>query len=52
MIATIVAIIGRRTDVTNMSIYESLWVIPVTAKRVNTAPLCGRVSKPPDDYEK
>ena len=49
--AAIVATTGKATDVTNISIYESLWVNPVTASKVNTAPLCGNVSRPPDERD-
>jgi len=39
---------GNSTVVTKISRYASLCVIPVTARSVKTAPLCGSVSSPPD----
>ena len=36
------------TDVTNISLYESLWVKPQIASVVITAPLWGSVSSPPE----
>ncbi len=49
--AGIEAKMGNSTVVTKMSRYTSLWVMPVTARSVKTAPLCGSVSKPPDERD-
>ena len=40
--------IGISTEVTNISLYASLWVKPQIASVVITAPLWGSVSNPPD----
>ena len=39
------------TDVTNMSRYPSLWVMPHRDKVVTVAPLCGSESRPPEEME-
>ena len=43
--------IGIIKETTMISTYESLCVIPVLFNKVKTAPLCGKVSKPPEDKE-
>ena len=42
---------GMTTDVTNMSRYPSLWVMPHRDKVVTVAPLCGSESRPPEEME-
>lgn len=39
------------TDVTNMSRYPSLWVMPHRDRVVTVAPLCGSESRPPEEME-
>ena len=39
------------TVIAKISLYDSLWVRPQTASSVITAPLWGKVSKPPEAME-